>query len=423
MIDGVTRENNGFYVLLKSKGKSMDSKEEEEKFTAKPLIAGKINYDQYEIVGQSYAWLSQQGNLVFDSWENKSPIRDDKIIIPFLEKFSHAVTEQKDSTITRVMIGTGGKTPDLLKVNVASYAEIMAEGTQYGDSARQSTIFCNKTLRDSFINELETETRKLLTSIDIKDDEKENLISWMIQTCYSPSKAKLIKSILTTDNIKLIFELNNDLKVSFDTILLLANSNMLTREIVQLARQARSEEFSHALVQIKNAGVDIDIKICKSLSVSSKPIIKAQSIIHALHCIELLNEQDLDKEGLIKLNLSKENGLDELDKSIILLKEANLLNDTNILKRFAFPDPPYKNVDRTKEIIRAFTILKDAKLDQVPKIRQLILFPIYPGEEERAKEIVLAWKNLKENPLVKEAKLDDNIEFLNFLYLFTTFVA
>lgn len=66
VIDGITRENNGFYVLLKNKNLKTNQ-------SSPRLENGQINYKDYAIVGQGYAWLSTLGNLTFDSWENLRP--------------------------------------------------------------------------------------------------------------------------------------------------------------------------------------------------------------------------------------------------------------------------------------------------------------------------------------------------------------
>jgi hypothetical protein len=62
VMDGITLANNGFYVLLKKNGKTSAG--------GCRLEDGSINYKEFDIVGQGYAWLSRDGNMTFDSWEN-----------------------------------------------------------------------------------------------------------------------------------------------------------------------------------------------------------------------------------------------------------------------------------------------------------------------------------------------------------------
>lgn len=139
VIDGLTREKNGFYVLLKEKRKS----------NALPIENNQINYQAFDIVGQGYAWLSKKENLVFDSWENLRPESDDKVIVPLLKKFAEKATEQK-AEMLRVTIGRGGKTPGEFRkeASLGERSEKIMEGHQYGDSREQSLIYVNQAKLD-----------------------------------------------------------------------------------------------------------------------------------------------------------------------------------------------------------------------------------------------------------------------------------
>ncbi|WP_341751940.1 hypothetical protein [Candidatus Tisiphia endosymbiont of Piscicola geometra] len=135
VIDGITKENNGFYVLLKDKNT---------KISGKPINAkGKIDYNHYDIVGQGYAWLSKEGNFTFDSWENlrnkeSGNLRDDAVVVPMLQEFAKQVTQ--DNKVSRVTIGTGGKTPEYFKTANTTSREFMLEGYDYGDADCQSVV-------------------------------------------------------------------------------------------------------------------------------------------------------------------------------------------------------------------------------------------------------------------------------------------
>ena len=129
VIDGWTRKDNGFYVLLKKKHQMASSP-----FISRGKI-DKLNYQDYEIVGQGYAWLSVFGNFVFDSWENLNPATDNTIIIDFLHAFAEAVIQSPQHAIFRVTIGRGGKTPHAFKTT--EVAEIMLQGSPYHDSKTQ----------------------------------------------------------------------------------------------------------------------------------------------------------------------------------------------------------------------------------------------------------------------------------------------
>ena len=108
-IDGITREDTAFYVLLRANKdgvKKLDIiNSSDNAITDIIYDSDRINYKYFDIVGQCLAWVSFAGNLVLDSWEN---IRysDDNITISIVEKFALYVTENYD--ISRVTIGSAG---------------------------------------------------------------------------------------------------------------------------------------------------------------------------------------------------------------------------------------------------------------------------------------------------------------------------
>ena len=130
VIDGWTLPSNGFYVLLKSKKDAGDA----------PLNALRINYQAYDIVGQGYAWRSLMSNLVFDSWENLRPQRDDGIAVAMLTSFAQKAVVEPEHSICRVTIGLGGKTPRSLAAKSLSVVETIAHGYDYGDAKKQSEL-------------------------------------------------------------------------------------------------------------------------------------------------------------------------------------------------------------------------------------------------------------------------------------------
>lgn len=132
IFDGLTYENNGFYVLLKRKKKANKH--------AHPFSHwGKINYHDYKILGQSYAWLSKNQNLVFDYWVNLRR-SDDPITLDLLTEFSKRISQ--NSNILRVSIGLVGipLSNDLPQLSIA---ELMSEGRGSIESSRQGLIYLN----------------------------------------------------------------------------------------------------------------------------------------------------------------------------------------------------------------------------------------------------------------------------------------
>ena len=105
VIDGIQRPKSGFYVLLKGKNKDKD---------IEPIKNLKIDYTKYHIIGQGYAWMSQDQNFTFDSWENlrnesDGYRKDDGVIFDMLQSFGRIAMQKHN--IKRVTIGLGGKTP------------------------------------------------------------------------------------------------------------------------------------------------------------------------------------------------------------------------------------------------------------------------------------------------------------------------
>lgn len=142
VIDGITRADNGFYVLLKSKTSVM----------SKPRIDhDQINDKDYAIVAQSYAWLSLNGNLCLDSIEwHAGRIKQD-LLKDSLIQFAQEIFRCSD--IHHVTVGTGGQTPEEM-FSPALVNETMRQGVDYGDSSHQ-LIVASRLTRNDFPEDLE----------------------------------------------------------------------------------------------------------------------------------------------------------------------------------------------------------------------------------------------------------------------------
>lgn len=120
-IHGMTSENGGFYVWKRKTNGRMSEKD--------PIVA------------QSWAWLGQDGVLVFDSFERLDSVYN-KLAQPFMEQFAHRVItehphryvladtagEKKEHIVTTVHLGTGGYTPENIHL---PRAEKLAEPLDY----------------------------------------------------------------------------------------------------------------------------------------------------------------------------------------------------------------------------------------------------------------------------------------------------
>ncbi|EKD53858.1 MAG: hypothetical protein ACD_60C00144G0003 [uncultured bacterium] len=355
VIDGITLENNGFYVLLKKK--NADKKEE----NSNPVLNGKINYQNYEIVGQGYAWLSQNGNLVFDSWENKTPTRDDKIIVDMLKEFSRQVTEQKESTIVRVMIGTGGKTPELFNDNIASHPEVIKEGWQYGDSLKQAIIFCNETLIDSFISRIEMEIKEVIDNIDMKSED-------------DSFQANSVKNIETL----LIF---------------LMKTGMLKKSNIVLTIPYGREIYA-ALVDIKKSGYEINKAILSGLIDFRDYYPPDVMVKHILRILSILKEAELDKSSICLNSVLPElynyylTIAQDIVKVVLLLRECNIeINLEKLIPRRLFENGLISK-GRARTLINELLIIKQNHLENNADIVSAIVNSEF--SHDRAEEMVVA---------------------------------
>ena len=138
--DGLTLPNNGFYVLLKT------VKAENDESFQNPCKHSLIYFEAgTAIVGVGYAYLTKQGNLMIDSWENQGKSKENEhlkynnIAKLLLLHFSQQIFDT--TGLGRIVIGKGGKTPHFWKLNSELLLhEIMLEGFNYGDGKTQSLI-------------------------------------------------------------------------------------------------------------------------------------------------------------------------------------------------------------------------------------------------------------------------------------------
>lgn len=138
--DAITLPENGLYVLLKLKsGKALKS--------PSFLSNQSINYNAFEIVGQSYGWISQRGSLTLDSLECSQNRVPTEVADALLAQFANQVL-QENPTIKRVTLGTGGGTPKKLNFDSAIVSEKIRTGYNYGDAVDQVCLATQPQLND-----------------------------------------------------------------------------------------------------------------------------------------------------------------------------------------------------------------------------------------------------------------------------------
>jgi len=160
VVDIATLETSGVYVLLKGKG------------SYPPMLDKAIDYRHFSIVGQGYAWLSKNHNLVLDSWENLRPETDDAVITALMPILGKQLTSQdgEHENLYALIIGTGGKTPEALKQLPEIHPEVMAAGFQYLDSKKQRLLYLNKTRYENILSPLYAQWNALALKPEISGE-------------------------------------------------------------------------------------------------------------------------------------------------------------------------------------------------------------------------------------------------------------
>ncbi|KTD08322.1 hypothetical protein [Legionella jamestowniensis] len=308
VLDGISSEHNGFYVMLKKK---------ESKKDVSPFLQDKsIDYENFEIVGQGYAWLSMSGNLTIDSWENARQ-KDDQTAVAMLKKFSQMVISQSNGNIVQVTTGRDSpRTPSAFsKALSLKYAEIMEEGTQYNDSKSQTLIAIDrekiKDIKDELIFQL-TENEDFTPTRTLKD---------LIEPIYSQKHSMWIWSLLATSK-SLDWHSEDTLTAISSCVNLDYSGGVVTWKALFLMEQAsllNNDSFQHITADKWQAKT-----VCETI-------------------IALGNAQLLDQKNfavLIKINnddqlLNKDKVLANISRSSTQLSRANIHLDNNSFEALA----------------------------------------------------------------------------------------
>jgi hypothetical protein len=129
--DGIRLTDNGFYVLLKAKKNKKSAR----------VTDGEINDKDYDIVAQSYAWKSNNGNLCLDSIEWNPKRVTVAIIQHVMAKFSDEVFKQQPQ-IKHITAGQRGQTPKDMYPPCQIH-ETIKKGRMYQDAIEQYRIASN----------------------------------------------------------------------------------------------------------------------------------------------------------------------------------------------------------------------------------------------------------------------------------------
>ncbi|MCX7125403.1 MAG: hypothetical protein NTU49_06600, partial [Gammaproteobacteria bacterium] len=174
VIDGWTSPNAGFYVLLRENNNNVK--------TAPYRSDGSINYSDYHIVGQSYAWRSLLGNLVFNAWIFLKMEIEKIDTRKLLETFSKKIISDEKKQVHRVMLGSNIHVPATSK-GIIGEQETVFNIRPYGDSIHQVEIASLSKING---DEWRAQINAQLASLNLTDDEKNILIKNAIESSEYP---------------------------------------------------------------------------------------------------------------------------------------------------------------------------------------------------------------------------------------------
>ena len=325
VIDGITRKQNGFYVLLNNpKALKADPKDP----PPKALIDGKINYANYEIVGQGYAWLSELDNLTFDSWENLTPSTDDQVIVNLLAAFTQQCFKEKPS-VGRITIGMGGKTPKAYAAETP-YPEKIAEGFQYEDSSRQASIAMN---HPALLKETARINEKLnpmgiALSFELFSMKQ---IKWL-ESLLSETALRKYKDALGESTYQALLKKSTSNPDYLAVITLLHQADLLTKDTSVLILSLHNEhvhDIAETLSTLHKANPTLVSD--KNFKLLTKRMQYAMDITNALSHLYRANPALISDKNFTLL-MENAQYASNMDKALSKLHEVNpaLINDENI---------------------------------------------------------------------------------------------
>ncbi len=405
VISGVTLENNGFYVLLKQK--KLDDASVESKISSSPFIEStqgkKINYAAFDIAGHGYAWRSEDNNLVFTSWENKTPAQEDAVIIPFLRKFSEIVTHEKNGPL-RVLIGYNEftKTPKIFTKDKYHPAwESMLTGEPSFPPCTKTMIYCNEERRKPLIRELAS----ILDSWYADKNEeafpkakKLMLYKWICNR-YSESYFKTIKEFLLSCDVDFANALHK----------MVINDNHPTYNFTREDPLTSITSIKTGIAAFKKAKLslspDLDHTFVQNINWQDSHLDEA-SAVTLNSAFKKLEEVKLDKDPEIRAWVlgfyrRSEADVDRMITSYQELQNAGLEKHPVARKLF------FENFDhlcfKVSNLISDYTTLKQEGLDMDETLRYVMSHHYeYRHDKTLASRILVTAKKLKERGMYDE---------------------
>lgn len=374
------------YVLLKRKKNTS---------LAKPIIDGRINYFNFDIVGSGYSWISKNGNIVIDSWENKFS-SDDKITVTLLKAFAEFIVSQPSNKVNRVSIGTGGQTPRAL-LTPSKYSEFIYSGISYRDSDIQhllcSTIgLANQAIAKQIFSE-NTIGNSPISMIVIEAMKGEQID---VDLLYSLGEKGLLKyAISQVEMASFNWNKVNALKIGliFKSILVLNECELINNTTIIdwiLNNPMNSHVMANILASLKKANMLCDTNLDWMLANHTQAI-------DVSRCLLDLKKHDLYNQQNRNLALTNPQYSYEIMHVLRTFKELNILEE--------FYDWIISNLHKAQSVASALFIMAR---HQMPYKKILPFLIEHPDQAEKIEKVVI---RLNSNSIYDDVFLELMLKF------------
>jgi len=350
-----------------------------------PLLKGKVNYSDFNIVSARRIYRARSGNLIIGDYSCSEPKNQIKDLL--IKEWSRKITQLNESKTIRVVgeSALNGLLVDLIEDN--DPLEVPDELDDCGfpmqlnlffDANLQGTIFVNQARRQKILSDLTQAIHKIASQLTqpVPADRLKNLIRYLEFNCYSELDAKSILTHLSPNNLSRLMALNIDFGASHSTaiswfaIAQLMQHDLLTMENYSCLKSITAEKRGESNLR-KEPIKDLVYSECLAIAMGK---IKAAGF--AIDDIIRDNLRDWDMRRV----------LNKFIDTLSLLKNENILDDP-FIKRKALSSA------YSKETALFYIMLKNAGLEKDSQLLELFfgdefnihrLFKSYKDSHDRA---------------------------------------
>ncbi|OGT63396.1 MAG: hypothetical protein A3E85_02490 [Gammaproteobacteria bacterium RIFCSPHIGHO2_12_FULL_45_12] len=251
-----------------------------------------------DIVAQSYAWLSEEGNLVFDSLETLRR-KDAPRLVEFFIAAAYQMKGQlvqidgKNKTIERIHLGKGGGTPSrhlTMQLDSAKNPLLPASGYRYGDANEQWILVspdCNAFNIEAYCKRFPHHN-----AVSVKKDDL--AITYGIDTYVNPGQMKKTLSVKSRTR-QLFF---NTHQLVQRTLRESPNNPLLEEGNIDAANKTREHEGEYYItISLLKRLIDIQIR-------QKSEIENSHYNANNLFCININDDKNAFSKQLFELNLA-----------------------------------------------------------------------------------------------------------------------